>query len=223
MMSWKKNKFDENAIKNLTQTKATKSYFKRQPKLERQKTYAELQAGKAKSYLWTIFFAIIFVVIASCLAHYYLVPYWKNNVSLNSLKTENGWTHFLAEIKAFFLVNKDLGATMAIVFIVLSVIGVSGVIIGCLYWFWRCFCNIFKFGRNWFFWLFLTLFAWLPLINVFVLIFALKKYKWYAQAAIANQTNLATANTVNYLANQQVPQTAPQTAPQIPQQKQINI
>lgn len=195
-------KQDKQAIHNLSTNKFTKKRFKRQPKLDRQKTLAEIQHSDAIGFLWLYFFTISFLIIAIVLYRFYTANFFKQYaLEWKTTKDETisqGWHHFVA----FFQIHKSLGATFDIVFMVLSAICICVIVTKCLVWFLKCLRNIFRFGTNWLFWFILAIFAWIPVINFFVLLLALRKYKFYSQRAIANQTQLSTENTISTLNNQ---------------------
>lgn len=195
---------DKEIIKRLESNKNTKKLFKRQPKLEKQKTASIIQTTKAFNYIWAYLLSIIFVVIAILLYKYYMIPYWEKfnqkyeGTNINSI--QEGWDRFIN----FFQMKKDLGAVFDIVFIILSIISISYLITGCIYWLLRCIGNIKTFGRDWYFWLILAFFSWIPILNLVVIMIALKKYKWYQKIAIANQTELSTANVMSEINQNQL-------------------
>lgn len=195
---------DKQLVQNLQDDKATKKMFKRQPKLDRKKTSAEIQHNKLTSYLFAYLFGVIFIVIAIVLWKYYMIPYWNhiNDIYQKDIKNHTDVNAVWNQVTAFFQIHKSAGATADIVFIVFSILDVSILIVGALYWFLRCLGNMKTFGiKSAISWLILACFVWIPIINILALLVALKKLNYYVKVAIANQTQLSSNATISQIQN----------------------
>lgn len=202
-------KSDKQLLNNLNANPNTKKMFKRQQKLDTLDHIAQNQRQNLIYMLIGYVFLAICIIITALLWHYYMIPYWKQIDVSKVDNWENGWNQF----KAFFLIHKDLGATFGIVFCVFSVLLVSYELINTIKLFFKCLTNLWVFKRNFFFWLLLTLFAWIPVLNIFIILLAMHKYTTYTKLKIANQAQLSSTYTINQL-NQNVPQPIQQPMPQ---------
>lgn len=191
-------KDDKVLLNSLNDVPNTKKMLKRQKKLDNKDHIAQNQRSDLLYLLTAYVLSAIFILITCLLWHYYMIPYW-DRVSLSHIDNwQNAWT----QIKAFFMVHKDMGATWAIVFMVFSALGTAYIILGGIKFFFKCLTNIWMFKSL--YWFLLMLFAWIPVINVLVMWLALRKYAQYTKLKIANQAKLSTAMTLNTI--QQNPQ-----------------
>lgn len=194
-------KQDKQLIANINQNPNTKKMFKRQQKLDDLDHIAKNQRQAIVYSLIAYIFLAISIIITACLYHYYLIPYWNHLNFQHANNLQTGWEQF----KAFFIVHQDLGATFGIVFCVVSALLVSYVLIATLKFFFKCLTNMWVFKRSFIFWFFLTLLAWIPVLNILVMLLAMHKYSIYGKLKISNQVQLSSTYTINEL-NRQVAQ-----------------